>query len=272
MTQHAHLSPAPFFLAGGPVGVLLIHGFTGSPPEMRLIGDALHARGLTVAGPLLPGHGTTPADMNRCRWPDWTAAVEAALADLRARCPTVFVGGLSMGSLLALYLAAEHPDLPGVIAYSPAVWVADRRIVLAPLIRHFVATLPAPGASDLADPQAERRFWCYDVHPVAAAAELLTLMRRVRRLLPQVACPALIVYSPRDTAIHPASAERTHARLGSADKRLVRLERSGHGLTADVEWETAAEETYRFVQRHSEAVQNAAIPESGLRPGMGRLR
>jgi carboxylesterase len=251
MTQHAHLDPSPFLLTAGPTGILLIHGFTGSPPEMRLVGDYLHARGLTVAGPLLPGHGTTPADMNRCRWPDWTAAVERALADLRSRCATVFVGGLSMGSLLTLYLAAQHPDLPGVIAYSPAPWVADRRIVLAPLIRHFVATLPAPQASDLTDPQAELRFWCYDVHPVAAAAELLTLMRRVRRSLPQVVCPLLIVYSPRDTAIHPASARRTYERVGSADKRLVRMERSGHGLTADAEWETVAEQTYRFIRGHT---------------------
>ena len=94
-------------------GVLLIHGYTGSPTEMRWIGDYLHARGLTVSGPLLPGHGTTPEAMNRCRWTDWTGHVEAALADLRTRCARVFVGGLSMGSLLTLYLAAHHPDLPG---------------------------------------------------------------------------------------------------------------------------------------------------------------
>ncbi|MCX6028468.1 MAG: alpha/beta fold hydrolase [Chloroflexi bacterium] len=253
MTQHAHLDPAPFLLDGGPIGVLLIHGFTGAPPEMRLVGDYLHARGLTVAAPLLPGHGTTPADLNRCRWTDWTAAVEAALAALRSRCPTVFVGGLSMGSLLTLYLAGQHPDLPGVIAYSPATWVADRRIALTPLARYFVATLPVSAESDLADPQAELRFWCYDVQPVAAAAELLTLMRQVRRLLPQVTCPLLVVYSPRDAAIHPASGRRTFERAGSPDKRLVRLERSGHGITADIEWETVAEQTYRFIRAHTES-------------------
>ncbi len=115
MTRHSHLDPSPFFLEGGSIGVLLIHGFTGSPPEMRLVGDYLHQRGFTVSGPLLPGHGTTVEDMNRCQWTDWTNHVEKALADLQARCETVFVGGLSMGSLLTLYLAAHHPELHGAI-------------------------------------------------------------------------------------------------------------------------------------------------------------
>ena len=94
MTRHPHLDPAPFFLEGGPVGVLLVHGFTGSPPEMRLIGDHLHQRGFTVSGPLLPGHGTTVEDMNRCRWTDWTDHVEQSLADLQARCKRLTRFGL----------------------------------------------------------------------------------------------------------------------------------------------------------------------------------
>ena len=148
MAQHAHLDPSAFFLEGGETGVLLIHGYTGSPTEMRWIGDYLHARGLTVSGPLLPGHGTTPETMNRCRWTDWTSHVEAALADLRARCKRAFVGGLSMDSLLTLYLAAQHPDLPGAIAYSPAAWTATSKIYLTPLAKHFVAFRPKSAESD----------------------------------------------------------------------------------------------------------------------------
>ncbi len=151
MTQHAHLDPSAFFLEGGytgegdRTGVLLIHGYTGSPTEMRWIGDYLHARGLTVSGPLLPGHGTTPEAMNRCRWTDWTGHVEAALADLRARCTRVFVGGLSMGSLLTLHLAARHPDLPrGDHRYSPAVWTATSKIYLTPSQDISLPSSPSP--------------------------------------------------------------------------------------------------------------------------------
>lgn len=240
--------PSPFFLEAGPVGVLLIHGFTGSPPEMRLVGEYLHDRGLTVSGPLLPGHGTTVEEMNRCRWTDWTGHAEEALADLRARCDTLFVGGLSMGSLLTLYLAARHADLAGIILYSPATIVADRRIYLTPVIKHFLPRQKGSGESDLTDPQAELRLWHYDETPVRAAHELLKLNLRVRRLLPRVTCPTLIIHSTRDTAIHPRSARYTYDRLGSTDKRLITLHGSGHCLTVDSEWERVAEETHRFIR------------------------
>jgi carboxylesterase len=256
MTQHAHLDPSAFFLEGGntgeggQTGILLIHGFTGSPTEMRRIGDYLHARGLTVSGPLLPGHGTTPEAMNRCRWTDWTGHVEAALADLRARCTRAFVGGLSMGSLLTLYLAAQHPDLPGAIAYSPATWVANRKIYLSPIAKHFQALRPTSGESDSVDPEADRYHWSYDVYPVAAAHELLKLSWQVRRQLSRITCPLLIIHSTGDRSIHPDSARRTFARAGSADKQLLTIHESGHGITTDREWELVAAKTYDFIVGH----------------------
>lgn len=250
MTQHAHLDPSPFLLPGGLTGVLLIHGYTGSPTEMRWIAESLHARGLTVAGLLLPGHGTTPEEMNRCRWTDWTGHVERALADLRSRCAKVFVAGLSMGSLLTLHLAVHHQDLSGIILYSPAVWVNSRLIYLSPLARHFVATRPKSGDSDLVDPSADLQLWCYDVDAVGAAAELLKLMLYVRRSLRRVRCPALVIYSPGDRSIHPQSAQRTFQRLGSTDKELVTLDRSGHCITVDVRWQFVADKTFEFIRTH----------------------
>ncbi|MEI8083787.1 MAG: alpha/beta fold hydrolase, partial [Actinomycetes bacterium] len=214
------------------------------------IGDYLNARGLTVSGPLLPGHGTTPEAMNRCGWTDWTGQVERSLADLRARCMRVFVGGLSMGSLLTLYLAAKHPDLPGVIIYSPAVWTATSKIYLTPLARHFFAFQPKSAASDLVDPQADRQLWCYDVDPVGAAAELLKLILVVRRSLPKVVCPVIIIHSTRDAAVHPASAQRTFERIAARDKQLITLYESGHCVTVDRQWEYVAEKTWDFIVGH----------------------
>ncbi len=250
MTRHSHLDPSAFFLEGGPVGVLLIHGFTGSPPEMRLVGDYLNARGLAVSAPLLPGHGTDVDDMNRHCWSEWTAHVEQALGDLQSRCSTVFVGGLSMGSLLTLYLSAYHPELPGAILYSPAVVVADRLIYLTPILKYLIRKRPRSGESDLTDPEADLRLWSYEEEPVPAAHEILKLIRRVRRLLPQVTCPLLIIHSTLDQAIHPNSARYTYERVGSADKELVTLHNSGHCLTVDSEWEFVAEKTYEFIQAH----------------------
>ncbi len=250
MTRHPHLDPSAFVLEGGPVGVLLIHGFTGSPPEMRRIGEYLHQRGLTVSAPLLPGHGTSVDDMNRSKWTEWTDCVEGALAELRARNDTVFVGGLSMGSVLTLYLAARHSDLPGVVLYSPATWVADRRLYLAPVIKHLMPKQAKSPDTDLTDPEADRWLWSYEDNPTVAAHEFLKLLRWVRRALPKVTCPILIIHSTLDRAIAANSARLTYERVGSQDKDLVTLHNSGHCLTVDSEWESVAAKTHEFIHAH----------------------
>lgn len=254
MAQHSHLDPSPFFLEGGPTGILLVHGFTGSPTEMRLVGDYLHEAGLTVSGPLLPGHGSKIHDMNKVRWTDWAGHVEEAYQALKRRCdqaggPT-FVAGLSLGSLLTMNLAAEHTELPGAILYSPATFIQNRLLPITPVARYFVKVRPGTGESDLVDADAERQLWCYDGDPVPAAAELYTLLRRVRRLLPGVKPPLLIIYSTGDAAIDPTSAQRTYDMAGSMDKRIIRLEQSGHVITVDRQWRYVAEQTLGWVKQH----------------------
>jgi carboxylesterase len=254
MARRSHLDPSAFYLPGGPLGVLLIHGFTGAPPEMRLLGNDLHSRGMTVAAPLLPGHGTSVEEMNRSRWRDWTGCAEQALADLRSRCELVFVGGLSMGTLLTLYLAERHADLPGAMLYSPALKLADRRLALAPLAKYVVSSLPKGGNADqdLTDPGAAQHLWSYEENPVAAAAELLALKRAVQRRLARVTCPLLIVDSTRDRAIHPRSAQAVYDGVSTpaAYKTLLTLHNCGHVLLVDSEWQVVAERTARFIYAH----------------------
>jgi carboxylesterase len=161
----------------------------------------------------------------------------------------VFVGGLSMGSLLAIYLGAHYVPR-GTVLYSPAVKVSDPLIHLSPVLKHVIAARRKSGRSDLTDPDADRRKWSYDVFPAAAGHELLKLIRRSRDLLPQVTSPLLIVHSSRDRMIRSNSAEFTYRRAGSADKTLVTLHQSGHVLTVDSEWETVAERSYVFIQAH----------------------
>jgi carboxylesterase len=263
MVQRSDLDPSPFFLPGGPVGMLLIHGFTGAPPEMRLLGDYLHGQGLTISGPLLPGHGTQPEDMNRFSWQDWVAHVDEALDELRARCQAVYVGGLSLGSLLSMVLAARRPDLQGAVFYSPPILLRTRLLGLARIARHFVPTLAKKDVSDMVDPTGDERLWCYEVHPVAAADQLQKLRGYARRLLPQISCPCLVVYSTGDSQLHPQSAGVTFAELGAADKELVTLHRSGHCVTVDGEWPLVAETTLRFITQRLPAALQAELARGG---------
>jgi len=166
---------------------------------------------------------------------------------------TVFVAGLSLGSLLTLYLAAHHPELAGAILYSPATLVASPKIYLTPLLKYLVRSTPKAAKSDLTDPQAHLRLWSYEANPTAGAHQVLKLMRRVRRLLPRVTCPLLVVHSTLDQVIHPRSARYTYERVASTDKRLLTLHNSGHCLTVDSEWERVAQESWDFIAAHSPA-------------------
>jgi len=111
----------PFRLGSGDRGVLLIHGFCGTPPEMRGLGEHLAASGFRVHGALLKGHGTTPEDLASTRWTDWAESADAQLAELRKECAQVFVSGQSMGGALSLVLAARNPDVVAIATLSALV-------------------------------------------------------------------------------------------------------------------------------------------------------
>ena len=237
MPRPAHLDPSAFAVRGGPVGVLLIHGFTGSVAETRPMGEYLAAQGMTVRCPLLPGHGTSPRDLTRIRWQAWADEVESALRILQGCCEPVFVGGLSLGALLTLWLGAKHPEIAGLIPMAPAIHVQNRLMPLALGMRYLFKYNPLGGMGDrdLGDPEALDRIWCYDEMPLWGAGEVVRLQRQVRQALPQIRQPILIFQGRRDAQLPPKAAPTVYERVASTDKTLVWLEHSGHNLLADGE-------------------------------------
>jgi len=252
MPQDRRPEPKPFTLEGGSTGCLLIHGFTGSPPEMRPVGDYLNQRGLTVHAPLLAGHGTQPSDLNQVTWQDWLASAEEGYKFLRERTERIYVAGLSMGTLIAALICELHPRVLALAAYSPALVVANPFIWLAPLLKYIVRTLPASAESDLVDPEAPDRLWGYGVWPVSGVAQLYRLQGVLRRSLPQLSTPAIVFRSTRDRTIHEKSGRLYHDLLGSDDKKLVTVHNSGHCMTVDAEREEICAETWRFFQSQAD--------------------
>ena len=248
MTPNSSLDPSAFTLEGGSVGVLLIHGFTGSSTEMRLVGEYLNQHEITVSAPCLPGHGTTLEELNQCKWSDWSLQIAEEVAILQSRCDTVFIGGLSLGSLLSLYSAANIPDIAGAILYSPAIKVTDPRRHFLPIVKYLIRQIPKP-EDNFTDPEAGSRLWTYDAYPVAASHEVMKFIEQVKRCLPQVTCPILIIYSTVDDTIHPDSAQFVYDGVSSTDKEIITLHNSGHVLTLDSEWEQVAEQTYQFIRK-----------------------
>jgi carboxylesterase len=252
MPQFPWLDPNPFFLPAGPAGCLLIHGFTGSPPEMRPLGEYLAERGVAVDCLLLPGHGTTPHDLARTTWQDWYECVDQSYRRLTPHYSEVFVAGFSLGALLGAHLAVHH-RLSGLILLSPAFWLRDRKMALLPLLRHvirFAGKDNDPQHSDLAAPEAFKRFWSYDVHPTAAAYQLLLLQRLSRSDLPHIQAPTLVIYAVRDSALAADSGPMTCARLGADDREELVLLKSGHGLVVDSECELVFQRVYDWIVAH----------------------
>ncbi|MER5930421.1 alpha/beta fold hydrolase [Streptomyces sp. NPDC002054] len=237
----------PFRHEGGEVGVLLCHGFTGSPQSMRPWAEYLAERGLTVSLPLLPGHGTRWQDMQLTGWQDWYAEVDRALRELLDRCTKVFVFGLSMGGALSLRLAARHGDaISGLVLVNPANKVHDPLAVALPVAMHFIRSTPGI-ASDIAKPGSDEVG--YDRVPTRAAHSLRKFLQLVDKELPQVTQPLLLLHSPQDHVVPPADSARVLARVSSTDVTETLLEQSYHVATLDHDAERIFADSFAFVGR-----------------------
>jgi carboxylesterase len=239
-------SKEPFFYRGGKTGILLIHGFTGTPSELRPMGEYLHDRGYTVHAPLLAGHGTSPEDMENTTWQDWWNSVLEAYEFMRSEEPEyLVVVGLSMGGILALNLAAEKP-VDGVIPMCAPIWIRDRRAYLADVLYHFIRYKPRTVHRD---PEIEAHLVPYDRTPIRCVSELNRLIRHVKKRLPDVRVPALVIQACKDELILEKSAEYIYGHISSEVKQLSWYEKSTHIITLDKERKKLFKEVDDFVQK-----------------------
>ena len=238
-----------FRLGSGPVGAVLLHGFTGSPDVFSELGPHLADGGVAVTAPRLPGHGTTWQDLAARTADDWVGAAVAALDEMTKEREKVFVVGLSFGAALALHVAAEHPDrVAGVVTLAAFLESKDPRRFLAPVLRHVIRSVPGVG-NDIADP--EGREIAYVRVPTRASQLMLRFVRRVRAELPAVRCPLLVLHGRNDHVAHPGIAQMIVDRVSSTDKELVWLERSYHVITKDYDRQEVLDRTLEFIKARS---------------------
>jgi carboxylesterase len=237
----------PFAHDGSGTGVLLCHGFTGTPQGLREWGQHLAGLGYTVRIPRLPGHGTTWQEMNRTRWQDWYAAVDTAFRALHEQCAHVVVGGLSMGGALALQLAQDHgPRVSGLVLVNPAIKFEDYRLVALPVIKHLVGSFP--GIANDIKKQGVTEL-CYTRTPLKAGHSQIVAWRAIIRDLPEVTQPLLLLRSPQDHVVPASSSALVLSRISSQDVTEVLLEESYHVATLDNDAPRIFAESVDFIER-----------------------
>ncbi|GLW10520.1 esterase [Microtetraspora sp. NBRC 13810] len=239
----------PYRHDGGEVAVLLCHGFTGTPQSLRPWARHLAAAGLTVRLPRLPGHGTTWQEMSHTRWEDWYSELDKALADLRGRCPEVFVMGLSLGACLAIRLAQVHGDaIRGLVAVNPSIANDVPLLKLAPLLKLVIPSVPGvvgdikkPGVTELG----------YGRTPVKAAATLPRLWSLVQSELDKVTQPILVYHSVDDHVVKPAGVRILRERLAGGNLTVVELTDSFHVATLDNDADQIFAGSLEFIRTHA---------------------
>lgn len=236
----------PFTFDGGPIGVVVSHGFTGTPASLRPWAEHLAAAGYSVRLPLLPGHGATWRETNRSRWPQWYATVEAAFAELAQRCETVFGMGLSMGATLVTRLAELHPaDIAGLVVVNPALGTRRFDAKFAPYISWAVKSRPAIGG-DIKKPGVEEP--AADRTPVVAFASLQKLWKVTVADLPLLRAPVLMFRSREDHVVDDLSGQLLTSRAVNTTVREVVLEDSYHVATLDNDAERIFAGSVEFVE------------------------
>lgn len=252
------LAGGSFFLQGSRTGILLIHGFTATTAEVRLLAQKLYNDGFTVSAPLLPGHGTNLDDLNQIHWEVWISSVEESYRDLAAGCDRVIVGGESMGGLLSLYLAYRYPEISMVLAYSPAIKVHSlwKSQFVYPFVRY-------QAKKNLDDGLAWQG---YRYNPTRAGKQLYRMQQYMNSRYSQVRQPVAIFLGGLDETIDLQKARQIYDLLPSTAKAFYFFEQSSHCMILDRDLDQIHDQSLKFIRQNlqSKNVPKNYLPMNGL--------
>ena len=232
--------------ANKEIGVVLVHGYTGSPASMRPWAEYLNQKGYSVRVPLLPGHGTKPEDLNEIKWEQWPAKVEAEIVELQRTCKKIFVCGLSMGGGTTLHVATKASNkLSGIILVNPMIHVAFIGPKVAFFLSRFQKLRKSVG-DDIKRPGVTE--WGYDALPTRGVYQLLQMLKYTRERLHDVTVPMQLFHSVDDHTLPVSNTEIVMKGVGSRIKQRIELTNSYHVATVDYDAEIIFENSRIFIE------------------------
>ncbi len=236
-----------FHFDGNNIGILLIHGFTGTPGHMLKLGEDFHKDGYTVLGIQLPGHGTHIYDIETVTWQDWMKACRDGVNRLAETCDYIFVCGLSMGGVLTLLMAEELP-ITGAMPIAAPIHIYNPLMPYTPILKHFIRF-----HGGRKPPRTDKHPYDfgYTATPMKAVPHLGRLMKTAQRNLDKITCPMLIVQGLEDHTVKPKSAQIIYdGTVNCTQKELLWLEKSPHVCTLEPEYDILIEKLRRFIKEN----------------------
>lgn len=230
------------------VGVLLIHGFLGTPLSLKPQIEALKEKGYHVKAPLLPGHGADWRDLKNTNYWDWIGKVETTLYELMKVTDNVFVGGLSMGGTLSLHMAENHPDrIKGIFPINPAIRLDNPLVKFIWLLKYIVPSIKAP-PTDTRDRSVKEIN--YNRMPTQTVYELYKLLRLTDKHLDKVKCPVMLLASFEDHIVPIEQKRYIFDSISSSEKEFIILKDSYHTATLDLDKNRINKLIIEFIERH----------------------
>jgi len=240
----------PFYFTGGNGrAVLLVHGWTTTPYELRRLGKYLHQKGYTVSAPLLTGHGTVPTDLENVPWKTWSKDVENAYLKLREKHKKIYVIGTSLGASLASILAGDNSDISGLVLMAMPyrlrmerlMWVFARFLLL--FKKYYKKYYPPSFGSE----EIVTRRISYQTYPIKSVLEILKLARFSRRVMKKITQPCLIMQSSVDHIVTKKSLEQIFAKINSKIKQKKYIKDAYHTFISDIKNEHVFEDIGEFL-------------------------
>lgn len=229
------------YIDGNHIGVLLCHGFNGTPQSMEYLANRLAKKGFTILAPRLSGHGTHINDLEHVHYSDWIHNLLAAYKKLGETCSDIFIVGQSMGGALTLQLASLNLDIKGIFLLNPAITDVSYQIYENKSYPAFIDE----GRPDIKDETAFEI--TYDQVPIKAVNELLSLMEDTREKINHVSCPITIFKSIVDHVVPPSNSEFIYEQVQSKKKTIIPLHHSYHVASMDFDKELIAEEINKSI-------------------------
>lgn len=251
--EELHLIREPFRFDGtNGKAVLLIHGWTSTPYEVRRLGKYLNEAGYTAYGPMLKGHGTVPTDLENVKWSDWLKDVEKAYEELKRDHEKVYVTGTSIGANLAVLLATEKPEVAGLILMAMPYKVRiERTMIFLAWLNGLFQTYkkkfypPTFGLSTTIT-----RLIAYQTYPIKSASETFALVRYVRKVISGVRQPCFLMQSTSDHVVSKNSMEKIYSTIGSTVKEKKYIKRAYHTFISDIKNESVFEDILDFISKN----------------------